>query len=153
MICRCLSLLREIPISSAQALTIPALRERRMLSKLVRNGAMALLKRKAEAGHPCKNTRGNCEQIYGYSSVCIDSTSILTHTLKKSYVIRRHFLCRCTSHIHSWMTDGKAASKSNAPAIRMLLLLQSSYFIEYILQLESMSTRLFRKLGPDSHSL
>ena len=43
-----------IPISSAHALTIPAFLERRILSKLVRNGSMALLKRKAEPGHPCE---------------------------------------------------------------------------------------------------
>ena len=49
---RCFSLTSETPMSSAQALTIPALLERRVLWNLVRKGSSALLKRKAEAGHP-----------------------------------------------------------------------------------------------------
>ena len=53
IILRCLSCLRTIPISSAQALTIPACLLRRALSKLTRNGSMALLDRKADdAGQP-----------------------------------------------------------------------------------------------------
>ena len=50
---RCLSCFSTIPMSSAHALTMPACLLRRALSKLARNGSIALLNKNAEAGQPC----------------------------------------------------------------------------------------------------
>ena len=48
-----LKLFQSIPMSSAHALTMPACLLRRALSKLARNGSIALSNKIAEAGQPC----------------------------------------------------------------------------------------------------
>ena len=61
---KCFSLTIDIPMSSAQALTIPAFLERRALWNLVRKGSSALLKRKAEAGYPWRTPERKCTKVY-----------------------------------------------------------------------------------------
>ena len=61
---KCLSILRVIPISSAQALTIPALLALKLLWILNRKGSIALLKRMADPGQPCSTPERKLIKLY-----------------------------------------------------------------------------------------
>ena len=88
---KCLSILRVIPMSSAQALTIPALLALRMLWILNRNGSMALLKSNAEPGQPCNTPEKKIEQVVGRTIMNINSFSAVVVGFEEVDEVNGHF--------------------------------------------------------------
>ena len=102
--CRCLRFLRVMPISSAQALTIPGLCSRRMSSKFVRNGSMALLNKRADARHPCRTPEAKFSRVFDFP-LCVYIAQACLYTLWKTVCNQDAFfyVAAPAKSMHRWL--------------------------------------------------